>query len=117
MEPTVDAHHRTRLEGPQVQRGEVQLVSSLGVGGQQDLEAAVESEAVDHVGAHPPADAVTGLEHRHVDASPVQRDGAREAGQAGADHDHFGIHVVGSSVRSVTTCRPATPGGPVRRLL
>jgi hypothetical protein len=57
----------------------------LRVGGERDLEAAVEREAVDVIGAHTATDAVARLVHLHRDSRLVQRDGAREARQAGAD--------------------------------
>src|SRR6476659_2893397 len=57
----------------------------LGVPGERDLEAAVEEEPVDVIGAHAPADAVGGFEHRALDAAEVQRPGARQPGEPGTD--------------------------------
>ena len=61
----------------------------LGVGRERDLEPSVEGEPVDTIGAHPTPDAVGGLEHPHRDAGIVQRDGARQSGEAGADDDDW----------------------------
>ena len=59
--PPVAPHERTGVEGPQIERRHVELAVHLGVGGERDLEAAVEGVAVDVVGAHAPSDAVARL--------------------------------------------------------
>ena len=60
----------------------------LGVGRQQDLEAAVDQEAVLPMRPHSPAHGVGGLQHDGLDAARGQGAGAREARQARAnDHD------------------------------
>ena len=74
-------------EGPQVERGVVEHAGGLGVGGVVELEAAVEQQPVDPVGAHASADLVGGLEHDHVDAVDGQLPCRREAGQARPDDD------------------------------
>ena len=64
----------------------------LGVGGQHHLETAIEEEPVDLVGADATTDAVRGLDDDGVHAGPVQGDRAREAGEAGPDHDDRRAH-------------------------
>lgn len=51
----------------------------------------VGSSAVDLLGQHPTADASRTLEHQHVDARIVQRQGGGQAGIAGSDHDDGGL--------------------------
>jgi hypothetical protein len=63
------------------------------VAGEQHLEAAVEPEPVDDVGADPAADPSSGLQHRHLTARPrAAATGAGQAGQPGTDDHHVGIH-------------------------
>ena len=66
VEVAAEAHDRSRLERLQVERVEVELTPSLGVGGEQHLEATVELKPFDRVGAHAPADPVRRLEHHHL---------------------------------------------------
>ena len=79
-------------ERAQVERVGVEPAPHRGVGGQQHLEAAVEQEPVDLVGAHAPTDPVGRLEHDDVPSTldePQRRD---EAGESGPDdHDVRGV--------------------------
>jgi hypothetical protein len=86
----------TGVERLQVERCHVELAVHLGVGGERHLEAAVEGEAVDVIGAHTTADAVARLVHLDRDPRLVQRHGARQACQPGADDGH---RLVGSGDR------------------
>ena len=63
-----DRHHDSWPEGLEVERGQVQLAPDLGVGGIEQLKAAVEQQAVSPIGAHPTAGSVGGLEQQHVEA-------------------------------------------------
>ena len=83
---------RLQVEGPVVQDP-----ARLRVGREQDLEAAVEAEAVPEVRADAPADAVRGLEDAHARSRLVEAKGAGEAGEARAHDRHVGpgvAHVV-----------------------
>ena len=84
-EPPVHAHQSAGLEAAQVERRVVQRRRRLGVGLQQDLEAAVELEAVDDVGAYPPADPVGRFVHRDLDPGVGEQAGGPQAGQPGTD--------------------------------
>ncbi len=58
VEPVADPDQSARLERSQSERHTVELPVQLGVGGEHDLEAAVDQESVDLVGAHSSADLV-----------------------------------------------------------
>lgn len=60
------------------------------VGGDEDLEAAVEEEAVDNVGAHAASDGVGGFQEEEGDVLGVQVGGGGESGEARADDDDSG---------------------------
>ena len=53
-----DSNECAGIERAEIERVDVELTVEFGVGPQQDLETAVEDEAVDDVAADPPADAV-----------------------------------------------------------
>lgn len=59
----------------------------FGIGGDKDLEAAVEEEAVDNVGADAAADGVGGIEEEEGDVVGVEVGGGGETGEAGTDDD------------------------------
>ncbi len=61
------------------------------VGRVEQLEAPVDQEAVDLVGADPPADVVLRLEHHDVASGGGEVTGAAQPGQACADHQHVGV--------------------------
>ena len=82
-----------RLEGAEPQGVDVDPAADGGVGGVEQLEAAVDLEAVDALGADPAADLVGGLEHEHVVPRTDQLDGAAQAGQPGPDDDDVGLGV------------------------
>lgn len=60
------------------------------VGGDEDLEAAVEEEAVDNVGADASSDGVGGFQEEEGDVLGVQVGGGGESGEARADDDDSG---------------------------
>ena len=78
-----------RLEGERV---DVHPAAYGGVGRVEQLEAVVDEEAVDSVGADAAADAVRGLEDHDVSTRVCQRLGAPQAGQAGTHDHHVGSH-------------------------
>ena len=80
-------HDRARCERLQVERVTVELRLHLRVRGEQDLEAAVEAEAVDDVGAHAATRTVGRVDQGDVAAGVAQRTRTGESCQAGAD-DH-----------------------------
>ena len=69
----------------------VEEVLGFGVGGDEDLEAAVEEEAVDNVGADAAAHGVGGFEEEEGDVAGVEVGGGGEAGESGADDDNPGF--------------------------
>ena len=96
MESTAHPHERAPVEPTQLECGEIELTLRLRVGGEEHLEATVELEAVDHVGAHAPTDAVGCLENDHAAAGFVQCSRAGESGEPGSDHgDVYAFGLVG----------------------
>ena len=81
-------HQRAGQERTHLQAPEVELRRHLGVRREEDLEATVEPEAVDEIGAHPAPDPVGGLEHHHGSTGVLRHTGRGEAGEARTDHDH-----------------------------
>jgi hypothetical protein len=75
-----------RGEGPEVQGVEVGRSPQCGVGGVEDLEAAVAAEAVDDVRRDPAARPVRSLQHHHVQPAPAQDLRRAQPGQPGPDH-------------------------------
>jgi hypothetical protein len=65
----------------------VEQATSLRIRCEEHLEAAVEHEPVDDVGAHAAAGRVAPVEDEHLEAGGVEFPGAAEAGEAGADDD------------------------------
>jgi hypothetical protein len=88
--PPAPAYGEPRLERLQVERVEVEQPLGLGIGRVEQLEAAVEPEAVDDVGPHPPTDCLGGLEDDGLDAGLLQPDGGGQAGEPGAHDDDVG---------------------------
>ncbi len=83
----VPPHERARFERLEVERVHVELAVHLGVGGEGDLEATVEGEAVDDVAADAAADAVGCFVHLDPMSGVVEVDGARQPGEACSDDD------------------------------
>ncbi len=110
MEPTAHPHERAPVEPLQRERGEIELTLRFRVGGEEHLEATVELEAVDHVRAHAPTDAVGCLEDDHVAAGLVQCSRAGESGQAGSDHgDVYAFGLVGGVSHVRRACSAEHP--------
>ncbi len=83
-------------------------MTRLRVGGGEDLEAAVEQEAVHDVGAHAPSRGAGALQHQDVGIAARQLGGAAQAGEAGADDDD--VAHAGAPCRAVTGSAAAAPG-------
>ena len=80
------------------------------VRGEEHLEATVELEAVDDVGAHAPTDAVGCLEDDHVAAGLMQCSRAGESGQAGSDDgDVYAFGLVGGVSHVRRACSAEHP--------
>ena len=105
MEAARAPDERAGEERLQVEGRVVQDPAGLRVGGEKDLEAAVEAEAVHEVRADAPADAVRGLEDAHPRSRLVEAEGAGEAGEARA-HDHD-VHPGVAHAVFPRTCRSA----------
>ena len=73
----------------------------------EQLEAAVDEEAVDPLGPDPPADGVSGLEHHDVAPGGDERLGAPQPREPGT-HDH---HVCLHTLTLVNASTTATPRG------
>jgi hypothetical protein len=69
----------------------VKVSLALGVGGEEDLESAVEEEAVSVIGTDAPANVVGGVEEETVETARLKLDGGDETGDAGADDDDVAI--------------------------
>ena len=80
MKAIMDPDQRSWIEPAQVQCVDVELARDVRVCGQQDLEAAVEPEAVHQIGSHPPADAVGCLGHDDLTARVGECVRRRQAG-------------------------------------
>ena len=78
------------------------------VGGVEQLEAAVDEEAVDPLGADPPAHRVGGLEHDHVPAGLDQRLRAPQPGEPGS-HDHHVGSTPPTLGEAANALRPSVP--------
>jgi hypothetical protein len=92
LQPLGGADDRAGGEGAEAQRLEIEALSYLGIGGQQDLESAIEQESVDRVGAYAPPDPVRSFEHGDLDSGARQILRADEPGEACAD-DHDTGHL------------------------
>ena len=79
-----------RIERPQIERMEVELATGLRIGGEQDLEPAIEQEPPDGVRSDTSTHGVAGFEHCGVQTRGRCRPGAGQAGEAGADDHHVG---------------------------
>ena len=91
-ETPLAAHEQPGPEAPQVQRIDVDPAPHRRVGGVEHLEAAVEEEAVDLVGALAPTHGIRCLEHHDREPGVRQHLGAPQPGQPGP-HDHdIGVH-------------------------
>ena len=88
VEPAAEADQGAAVERLQVERAVVEDALGLGVGGEQDLKAAVEAEAVDGVGADAAADAVGRFDDAERDADLAQPQGAAQPGQPRSDDQH-----------------------------
>ena len=64
---------------PQVERPIIQRPLCLGIGGEQNLKAAIEAEAIDAIGADPAADAIGRFENGEREADPAQPQGRSKA--------------------------------------
>ncbi len=79
-------------ESLQAQGADVDPAAYGGVGRVEELEAAVDEEAVDPVGADPAADGVRRLQHDHLVAGLVQDPRTAQSRQPGSHHQHVGVH-------------------------
>ena len=52
METAVEPYHRAGVEGLESERVEIELAAHLGVGGEQDLETAIDEKSIDFIGSH-----------------------------------------------------------------
>ncbi len=84
-------YQRTCVEWSQVQRAVVQRLLNFRVGGQEDLEAPIQSKSVHFIRPHPPADAVGCFEHHHVQPTRSQSSRAIQTRETGADNDRIAI--------------------------
>lgn len=75
------------LEAAQLEGGVVESALAFGIGGEQDLEAVVEEEALVRVGAEASAEAVRAFEEEEAFAGGLEGDGGVESGEAAADDE------------------------------
>jgi hypothetical protein len=79
-------------------------VFASGYAGLSQLEAAIASEPVEHVGPDAATDVVAGLDHLDGAAAPSKDAGALQPGQPGTDHqyvDHPAILTVSANRFSI----------------
>ena len=88
----------------------IENASSFGICRVVQLEAAIEAEAVDDVGAHPAAHPVGALENGDIDTVAGEMAGGGEAAQSGS-HDHDGHGRYGSGPDAA----PGLPSGTCPR--
>lgn len=78
-----------------MEAGVIEELFAFGVGGEVDLEAAVEQEAVDRIGADAAARGVGGFKELEGDVAALEFESATEAGQTRANNgDRMRIHVI-----------------------
>jgi hypothetical protein len=110
VESACPPDERAGEEGPQVERRVVEDAAGLGVGGEEDLEAAVQAEAVHHVRADAAPDPDRGLEDTHRRPRLVEAQGAGEAGEARADHDHVRLRAAHDALPRTWRSAPSSAG-------
>lgn len=92
VELAVEVNFGAGVEFLEVQGRIIEKLLGLRVGGDEDLEAPVEEEAVDGVSTDAAADAVRGFEEEEWDARGIELRGGGEPGEAAADDDGgFGV--------------------------
>ena len=77
---------------PRRERAHVHPAADGGIGGVEDLEAAVDDEPVDGLAGHPPADVRRCLEHHDLAAGVLEDACAPQTREARSHHDHVGVH-------------------------
>jgi hypothetical protein len=82
------AHPDRRRQLPHSEAIDLYRRPDSGIGRVQDMEPAVEREAVHAISALAPADAIGGFEHDHLATAGRQFGGAPQARQPSSDHDH-----------------------------
>lgn len=92
----------------------VEKLPSFGVSSDKDLEATVESEAIDVIGADAAADGVGGFEEEVRDVKSLEAGGGGQAGKAGADNEDGGF--VGGLGRRVSVRREVECRGWLERM-
>ena len=91
------------MKRAQRQRLVVEHAAGLGIGGQEGLEAAIETEAIHLVGPHAASGRIRGLEDEDLGPSLMQVPGAREPGDPAAD-DHDLGHAPSSRPSACSSC-------------
>ena len=104
----VPREQHARDEGPQVQRVEVEHPSRLGVGGVEQLEAAVDGDAVDDLAAYPTAHRVGRLEHHHRASGCGDVTSGREPRQTRSHDDDIDVDIAADRGHHVTPVRIMT---------
>ncbi|MDF3044639.1 MAG: hypothetical protein K0R30_867 [Ornithinibacter sp.] len=102
-EPACAADEHPRPEGAQVERLEIDPAANRRICRIEHLEAAVEQEAVDLLGALAAADGVLRLDQHDRPAALREASGAAQSSEAGTHDDDVTVH-------SATLCAP-----PARR--
>lgn len=89
LEAVVEEDFCAGAKGAELECVVIEYALGFGIGGEEDLEAAIESEAVDYVGADASAGGVGGFENAERDAALLEAEGAAEAGDSGSDNSNF----------------------------
>lgn len=88
VQTAIEINEGTRPERAQIEARQVQEFSGFRIRVEIDLKAAIQPEAIDHVGPHAPAHVVAGFEDQRLRSGFSQPDGTGEAGQSAADDEH-----------------------------
>ena len=96
-------HHRSqfavfpnqcaRLKESEIKRGEIEKSSCLGIGIEIDLEASIQKESIDHIGADSAADSVGSFEHPDAASGFMEPHRTTQSGQTGPDDKDFRIGI------------------------
>ena len=89
--PVLGAGGDACLERLEPQGLDVHEAAHRGVGGVEQLEAAVDQVPVDVLGADPAPDLVGAIDDHHVDAVGLELERAAQPGETRAHHDDVGL--------------------------
>ena len=93
MKSATPLDQRPRCKRPRVHGSQIEQPAGLWVGVQENLEASVEHESVDHVGRDPSSDAVRGFKDRESAPEFIEPACARQPGQPGSHNPYIDLNL------------------------